>query len=204
MACDFAEGCTWDNRTVPALVNILTNEPVRKGCRTRKLRLHQLPLVDDLLDIVLYLLMARYVTHTRWVAFTLMIALAMSAGAEESHLSKFLLFCSQHGLVSAGGIFFRSKDLFESLGMWQLNLVCLATLASMVLHIKTTPLAYIVRTIVDLESALIAGFDWISTWFGSNDRSSIPVLGTIIDVAILSIPFLFVKLLCGEVPSATI
>ena len=105
MACDFAEGCTWDNRTVPALVNILTNEAVRKGCRTRKLRLHQLPLVDDLLDIVLYLLMARYVTHTRWVAFTLMIALAMSAGAEESHLSKFLFFALNMGWYLLAGFF---------------------------------------------------------------------------------------------------
>jgi curved DNA-binding protein CbpA len=240
-ACNYVEGCTWDNCTVPTLVTTLTNEALdrlqekqrKRTTRHRnERRFSEHPLADPLFDVILCILVGRYVTCSGWVASRVIIALAHFAGAGDCksdaanattttttsittiRLSKTLFFALHTGWYLLVGIISRGKDLTEAFSdgipfPWQLQLVVVATMVPMFVERKQhlrRPLRCIANAVVEVESALIVGFDWILSKknkiiLGSSFSTSGYYVQTIADFAVLSIPFLIVQLLllCGAV-----
>lgn len=183
----------------------------------KKQRFLEHPIADPLFDIVLCVLVGRYVTYSGWVVSQVIIALAYGATGTATktqtatvRLSKPLFFALHTGWYLLAGIFSRGKDLIEALGdgiplPWQLQLVGVATVVSILVERKQhlqRPLCWLANAMVEVESALMVGFDWILL---SREKTNILLVyfstseyyyvQTIADFVVLSIPILVVRLL---------
>ena len=186
----------------------------------KKRRLLEHPIADPLVDIVLCVLVGRFVTCSGWVTSQVIIALAYGAPrtatttatttTAAARPSKTLFFALHTGWYILTGILSRGMDLIEALGdgipvPWQLQLVGGATAVSMLVeqkHYLQRPLQWLANAVVEAESALMVGFDWIllsrekiKTLLVDFPTSEHYYVQTIVDFVVLSIPILAVRLL---------
>ncbi len=158
---------------------------------------------DVLLDVALSFLVGRFVVGTGWVASALMIGLAQllqggkykSTTTTTTRLSKSLFFALHTGWFLLLECLATSQTLIGELS-WQLKLLGLATFCSSFLEDhKDTPLKCLTTAILETESSLIGIGDWIlSNNIRFKNSNSIPIQ-TIADFGVLSIAFLFGKLI---------
>jgi len=157
-ACDYVQGCTWDNITVPKLVATLTNEALdllegkdnsknSSPQRTKESHKYRTLAADSLLDVLLGFLVGRYVAGSGWLASMTIIALAYFAEAGEgapsgttatqrtkpARLSKALFFALHTGWYLLVGVLSSFQHLLEALSNqipvpWQLKLAAVAAL----------------------------------------------------------------------------
>jgi len=157
-ACDYVQGCTWDNITVPKLVATLTNEALdllegkdnsknASSQRTKESHKYRTLAVDSLIDVLLGFLVGRYVAGSGWLASMTIIALAHFAEAGEdvpsgttanpstkpARLSKALFFALHTGCYLLVGLLSSFQHLLEALSNqipvpWQLKLAAVAAL----------------------------------------------------------------------------